>query len=339
MTPQPRKAIITGVTGQDGSYLAENLLAAGFDVWGILRRSSNRNFENIQHLTAGTASHPHFGLAIADLTDPVSIRGVLTRVKPDYIYNLAAMSFVGASWEQPVLTTEVNTVAVVSLLEAIRDICPEAHVYQASTSEMFGNSPGPQNERTPMIPRSPYGVSKLAAHRMAQVYRESHNLWVTCGILFNHESPRRGMEFVSRKVAHGVVQIAAGKQTALHLGNLSARRDWGYAPDYVEAMRLMMERDIPDDFVIGTGISHTVRDLVELAFETVNIRDWEAHCIGGEPNQMRPAEVYNLVADAGKAHEILDWQPKANFESLICTMVMAECERENWYPVRGSRWG
>jgi GDPmannose 4,6-dehydratase len=339
MTPQPPKAVITGVTGQDGSYLAENLLAAGFEVWGILRRSSNRNFENIQHLTVGAASHPHFGLAIADLTDPVSIRSVLARVKPDYIYNLAAMSFVGASWEQPVLTFEVNTLGFLNLLEAVRDTCPEAHVYQASTSEMFGNSPGPQNEQTPMIPRSPYGVSKLAAHRMAQVYRASHSLWVTCGILFNHESPRRGMEFVSRKVAHGVVQIAAGKQTHLHLGNLSARRDWGYATDYVQAMRLMMERDIPDDFVIGTGVSHTVWELVELAFELVGIRDWEPHCIGGELLQMRPAEVYNLVADAGKAREVLGWEPTVNFETLVGTMVMAECEREKWYPVRGSCQG
>jgi GDPmannose 4,6-dehydratase len=336
MTPQPPKAVITGVTGQDGSYLAENLLAAGFEVWGILRRSSNRSFENIQHLTVGSAGHPHFGLAIADLTDPVSIRSVLARVKPDYIYNLAAMSFVGASWEQPVLTFEVNTLGFLNLLEAVRDTCPEAHVYQASTSEMFGNSPGPQNEQTPMIPRSPYGVSKLAAHRMAQVYRASHSLWVTCGILFNHESPRRGMEFVSRKVAHGVVQIAAGKQTHLHLGNLSARRDWGYATDYVQAMRLMMERDIPDDFVIGTGVSHTVREMVELAFEIVGIRDWEPHCIGGELLQMRPAEVYNLVADAGKAREVLGWEWKTNFATLVGSMVMAECARENWYPVRGS---
>lgn len=337
MTPQPPKAIITGVTGQDGSYLADNLLAAGFEVWGILRRSSNRSFENIAHLPLAPLSRFH--LRVADLTDPVSVRTVLAGVRPDYVYNLAAMSFVGASWEQPVLTTEVNTVGVVNLLEAVRDVCPEAHVYQASTSEMFGNSLGPQNERTAMIPRSPYGVSKLAAHCMAHVYRESHGMWVTCGILFNHESPRRGMEFVSRKVAHGVVQIAAGKQTILHLGNLSARRDWGYAPDYVQAMRLMMERDIPDDFVIGTGVSRTVRDLVELAFELVGIRDWEPQCIGGELSQMRPAEVYNLVADAGKAREVLAWEPKTNFETLVGTMVMAECARENWYPVRGSCQG
>lgn len=315
------KALITGVTGQDGSYLAELLLEKGYQVTGMVRRTSVPRYKNIEHLIK--SENPNFYIIRGDMTDAISLRRVLEAIKPDEVYNLAAMSFVGASWEQPVLTNNVNYIGFLNLLEACRDmdaLMPK--VYQASTSEMFGNQLAPQSELTPMTPRSPYGVSKLAAHRMAQVFRESFGMFVACGILFNHESPRRGLEFVTRKISSTVAAIFHGKERHLTLGDLDARRDWGYAPDYVRAMWMMLQRDEPDDFVIGTGTNHSVGDFASRAFKVVGL-DWRDYVKTDERFE-RPADVYNLRADATKAFSEMGWVPKIGFPSLVEIMVKAD---------------
>lgn len=313
-------AIITGITGQDGSYLAEHLLAQGYEVIGMVRRSSTVTFERIKHIQDDII------IIQGDLHDQSSLVDIIERYSPDEVYNLAAQSFVPTSWNQPVLTGEVTALGVTRLLEAIRLVNPKSRFYQASSSEMFGKvREVPQNENTPFYPRSPYGVAKVYAHWITVNYRESYDLYAVSGILFNHESPRRGLEFVTRKISYGVARIKLGLATELRLGNLDARRDWGYAGDYVEAMRLMLQGGTPDDFVIGTGETHSVREFCELAFSHVGL-DYEEYVIQ-DPRFYRPAEVDLLVADPGKAGEELGWQPKIGFEELIHIMVDADLKR------------
>jgi GDPmannose 4,6-dehydratase len=315
-----RTALITGVTGQDGSYLAEFLLGQGYRVVGIVRRASTENFERIAHL------RERIDLLQADLLDELSLIDALRRVRPTEIYNLAAQSFVPTSWVQPVLTAEFDAVGVTRLLEAMRLAAPEARYYQASSSEMFGKvRETPQRETTPFYPRSPYGVAKVYGHFITVNYRESYDLFACSGILFNHESPRRGLEFVTRKVADGVARITRGLATELRLGNLDARRDWGFAGDYVEAMWRMLQQPAPDDYVIATGASHSVRELVEVAFGCVGL-DWRAH-VREDPALLRPAEVEHLVGDASKAHRALGWAPRVSFAELVEMMVRADLER------------
>ena len=299
---RPRRALITGITGQDGSYLAEHLLAKGYEVTGMVRRSSVEKFERIEHLRS------RIKIVQGDLLDQYSLSTIIKRHAPTEVYNLAAQSFVPTSWEQPVLTTEFTAVGVTRLLEAIRDIDPSIRFYQASSSEMFGKVQAvPQNEDTPFYPRSPYGVSKVYGHWITVNYRESFGLFACSGILFNHESPRRGLEFVTRKVTDGVARIKLGLTDRLTLGNLDAKRDWGFAGDYVEAMWLMLQQDEPDDFVISTGETHSVRDMVEVAFDRVGL-DWTAH-VEIDPALVRPAEVDLLVGDSSKAKHKLGWSP------------------------------
>lgn len=313
-------AIITGITGQDGSYLAEYLLTQGYEVIGMVRRSSTVTFERIKHIQDDII------IIQGDLHDQSSLVDIIERYSPDEVYNLAAQSFVPTSWNQPVLTGEVTALGVTRLLEAIRLVNPKSRFYQASSSEMFGKvREVPQNENTPFYPRSPYGVAKVYAHWITINYRESYDLYAVSGILFNHESPRRGLEFVTRKISYGVARIKLGLATELRLGNLDARRDWGYAGDYVEAMRLMLQGGTPDDFVIGTGETHSVREFCELAFSHVGL-DYEEYVIQ-DPRFYRPAEVDLLVADPGKAGEELGWQPKIGFEELIQIMVDADLKR------------
>lgn len=313
-------AIITGITGQDGSYLAEYLLTQGYEVIGMVRRSSTVTFERIKHIQDDII------IIQGDLHDQSSLVDIIERYRPDEVYNLAAQSFVPTSWNQPVLTGEVTALGVTRLLEAIRLVNPKSRFYQASSSEMFGKvREVPQNENTPFYPRSPYGVAKVYAHWITVNYRESYDLYAVSGILFNHESPRRGLEFVTRKISYGVARIKLGLATELRLGNLNARRDWGYAGDYVEAMRLMLQGGTPDDFVIGTGETHSVREFCELAFSHVGL-DYEEYVIQ-DPRFYRPAEVDLLVADPGKAGEELGWQPKIGFEELIHIMVDADLKR------------
>ncbi len=313
-------ALITGITGQDGSYLAEFLLEQGYQVVGLVRRSSNPNYSRIEHLL------DKIELAQGDLTDLPSLMAVVEKYRPDEVYNLAAQSFVPASWEQPLLTTDVNAVGVTRLLEAIRRVHPTARFYQASTSEMFAQvREMPQNEQTPFHPRSPYGVSKVYGHWITVNYRESYGLFAVSGILFNHESPRRGLHFVTRKVTHGVARIKLGLANELRLGNLDAKRDWGYTGDYVRAMWLMLQQDEPEDFVIGTGEAHSVRELCEVAFSHVGLdyRDF----VVVDPKFFRPAEVNILLADPSKARAKLGWQPRVSFEELIRMMVEADLDR------------
>lgn len=313
-------AIITGITGQDGSYLAEYLLTQGYEVIGMVRRSSTVTFERIKHIQDDII------IIQGDLHDQSSLVDIIERYRPDEVYNLAAQSFVPTSWNQPVLTGEVTALGATRLLEAIRLVNPKSRFYQASSSEMFGKvREVPQNENTPFYPRSPYGVAKVYAHWITVNYRESYDLYAVSGILFNHESPRRGLEFVTRKISYGVARIKLGLATELRLGNLDARRDWGYAGDYVEAMRLMLQGGTPDDFVIGTGETHSVREFCELAFSHVGL-DYEEYVIQ-DPRFYRPAEVDLLVADPGKAGEELGWQPKIGFEELIHIMVDADLKR------------
>jgi len=314
------KALITGCTGQDGSYLAELLLEKGYHVTGMVRRTSAPRHNNIAHLING--DNPNFVLVDGDMTDAISLRRVLEKVSPDEVYNLAAMSFVGASWDQPVLTNEVNYIGFLNLLEACRDMDQRPRVYQASTSEMFGNVPAPQDYLSPMMPMSPYGVSKLAAHRMARVFRESFDMFISCGILFNHESPRRGLEFVTRKISAGVAAIYHGKESKLMLGDLSARRDWGYAGDYVKAMWLMLQEEVPDDFVVGTGVNHSVQDFVHTAFNYMGL-DWKKYVLS-DKRFLRPTEVKDLRAYPIRANSILGWQPTMGFTNLVILMVEAD---------------
>jgi GDPmannose 4,6-dehydratase len=315
-----RRALITGITGQDGSFLAELLLQKGYEVHGMVRRLSSENYSRIE------AIRDRLRLHNGDLLDERSLVNVLKASQPDEIYNLAAMSFVPASWSQPTLTAEFTAVAVMRILEAMREVCPEARFYQASSSEMFGKvQETPQNEKTPFYPRSPYGVSKAFGHFITVNYRESYGLYACSGILFNHESERRGLEFVSRKVSHQVAAIKLGMAQEIRLGNLDARRDWGYAPDYVEAMWLMLQHGEAEDFVVGTGKDHSVRDLVEIAFDHAGL-DPADHVVQ-DPQLLRPAEVDRLVADGSRAREVLGWEPKTDFEQMVRLMVDADVSR------------
>jgi GDPmannose 4,6-dehydratase len=312
-------ALITGITGQDGSYLAELLLEKGYDVHGMVRRASTEKFDRIEHLRDRITLHQ------ADLLDHRSLVDALRAAKPDEVYNLAAMSFVAVSWIQPTLTAEFTGVGVTRMLEAVREVCPEARFYQASSSEMFGKVlETPQTEKTPFYPRSPYGVAKVYGHHITVNYRESYDLFATSGILFNHESPRRGLEFVTRKITWHAAAIKHGLRDELALGNLDAKRDWGYAKDYVEAMWLMLQHDAPDDFVIATGETNTVRRCVEIAFDEAGL-DWQKY-VRLDPQFLRPAEVDLLVGDPSKAKQLLGWEPKTTFEELIRLMVRADLE-------------
>jgi GDPmannose 4,6-dehydratase len=314
---QMKKALITGVTGQDGSYLAEFLLEQGYDVVGMIRRSSTVNFERIKHI------QDRITLVPGDLMDEVSLIGILREHRPSEVYNLAAQSFVQTSWSQPVFTGEVTALGVTRILDAIRIVDPEIRFYQASSSEMFGKVQAvPQREDTPFYPRSPYGVAKVYGHWITVNYRESYNLFGCSGILFNHGSPRRGLEFVERKITHGVAQIKLGLAKELRLGNLDAQRDWGYARDYVKAQWMMLQQDRPDDYVIATGQTHSVRRCCEVAFGHVGL-DYTDYVVQDE-RFMRPAEVDLLVGDASKAKEVLGWRPETSFEDLVSMMVDAD---------------
>jgi len=315
-----RRVIITGITGQDGSYLAELLLEKGYEVYGMVRRSSAPNLWRIQHLLDRITLKP------ADLLDQLSLIRLIDDVRPRELYNLAAMSFVPASWDQPMLTGEYNSQGVTRLLDAVRRVDPSIRFYQASSSEMFGKvRETPQRETTPFYPRSPYGVSKVFAHYITVNYRESYNLFAVSGMLFNHESPRRGLEFVTRKVTDGVARIKRGMADTLSIGNLDAQRDWGFAGDYVRAMWLMLQQDEPDDYVIATGVSHSVRQLIEIAFAHVGL-DWQKH-VRVDPALLRPAEVEHLRGDSSKARGVLGWSPQVSFEQLVKLMVDADLAR------------
>ena len=317
----PKTALVTGATGQDGSFLAELLLSKGYTVYGLVRRLSSPNVANIRHIM------DQIHLLDGDLTDQTSILIALKESNPDELYNLAAQSFVQTSFRQPVLTADVNGLGVIRLLEAAKEVVPDARIYQASTSELFGLvKESPQNEDTPFHPRSPYGVSKLFAYWACVNYREAYDMHVSNGILYNHESTRRGLEFVTRKISHGVAMIAKGKAKSIELGNLDPKRDWGHAPEYVEAMWRMLQQPKPDDYVIATGESHTVREFVELAFREVGIEKWEKY-VRTDPKHLRPAEVYTLCGDASKAKRVLGWKAKTKMPQLVKIMVKADLER------------
>ncbi|MFH0953841.1 MAG: GDP-mannose 4,6-dehydratase [Verrucomicrobiota bacterium] len=314
------RALITGVTGQDGSYLADLLLEKGYKVYGMVRRSSTETFERIAHIC------DRIKFVQADLLDHLSLIEMLEEVRPDEIYNLAAMSFVPTSWSQPVLTGEFTALGVTRVLEAMRMVCPKARFYQASSSEMFGMVREiPQNEKTPFHPRSPYGVAKVYGHHITVNYRESYGLFALSGILFNHESPRRGKEFVTRKITDGVARIKAGLARKLPMGNIEAKRDWGFAGDYVRAMWMMLQQKHPDDYVIATGTNHSVKEFLQKAFRYVGLH-WEDYVVI-DPHLMRPAEVDHLLGDASKARKKLGWKPKVDFEKLVHMMVEADLKR------------
>lgn len=320
------KALITGVTGQDGSYLAEFLLEKGYTVYGMVRRASTENFERINHIK------DQIELVQADLLDELSLIKTLETVQPDEIYNLAAMSFVPTSWSQPVLTGEFTAIGVSRLLEAIRHVCPKAKFYQASSSEMYGKvQEVPQTEKTPFYPRSPYAVSKVYGHYITVNYRESYDLFAVSGILFNHESPRRGKEFVTRKITDHAARIKLGFEKQLPLGNIYSERDWGYAGDYVRAMWLMLQQDQPEDYVIATGRSHSVKQFLEAAFSAIDL-NWQDYVVQDQ-RFMRPAEVDHLIGDSSKAERMLGWKPEVDFDGLVRMMVEADMER--WSAVKG----
>ncbi len=315
-------ALITGITGQDGSYLAEFLLEKGYKVYGMTRRTSTTNIDRIKQI------EDKIELVQGDLLDQHSITTIINEIKPDEVYNLAAQSFVPTSWNQPVLTGEFTALGVTRVLEAIRLVKPDTKVYQASSSEMFGKVvETPQSEKTPFYPRSPYGVAKAYGHWITVNYRESYNIFAVAGILFNHESPRRGLEFVTRKISHSVARISLKKQDKIHLGNIEAQRDWGFAGDYVEAMWLMLQQEKPVDFVIGTGETHSVREFLEIAFAVVGIKDWKKYIVQDKAF-MRPAEVDQLIADPTKAKKILKWEPKVSFDKLVEMMVKEDIKLE-----------
>ncbi|HME73835.1 MAG TPA: GDP-mannose 4,6-dehydratase [Myxococcota bacterium] len=323
-----RTALITGITGQDGSYLAECLLAKGYRVFGMTRRSSTENLDRL------TACIENIELHSGDLLDQSSLTELLQEVRPHEVYNLAAQSFVPTSWKQPVLTAEFTAVGVTRMLEAIRAVDSSIRFYQASSSEMFGRvRETPQTEQTPFYPRSPYGVAKLYGHWITVNYRESYGLFACSGILFNHESPRRGLEFVTRKVSDGVARIKLGLAKELRMGNLDAKRDWGFAGDYVEAMWLMLQQSAPDDYVVATGECHSVQELCEVAFEHVGL-DWRDHVVE-DPRFVRPAEVDLLLGNAAKARKVLGWKPRTSFRALVATMVESDVER--WRCLRRGR--
>jgi GDPmannose 4,6-dehydratase len=314
-----KRALITGITGQDGGYLAEFLLSKGYDAVGIVRRTSTINFERIRHI------QDKITLAQGDLLDQVSLINLLQEFEPEEVFNLAAQSFVPTSFQQPVLTGEVTGLGVTRMLDAIRTVNKNIRFYQASSSEMFGKvQQVPQNEKTPFYPRSPYGVAKLYGHWMTVNYRESYGLFAVSGILFNHGSPRRGLEFVERKVSHGAARIKLGLATELRLGNLEARRDWGYAGDYVRAMWLMLQQEQPDDYVVGSGETHSVRELCEVAFGALDL-DWQEYVVI-DPKFYRPAEVDLLVSDPGKARRVLGWEATVSFRDLVGMMVEADMD-------------
>ena len=314
-----KTALITGITGQDGSYLAEFLLKKGYKVYGVVRRSSSVTVERLEGILDDITLLP------GDLLDQNSLMSALKTSRPDEVYNLAAQSFVATSWSQPDLTGEFTALGVMRMLEAIRTVKPDTKFYQASSSEMFGSAPPPQLESTPFHPRSPYGVSKVYGHHITVNYRESFDMFACSGILFNHESPRRGLEFVTRKVTNAAARIKLGHQDILKMGNVDAERDWGYAADYVEAMWMMLQQDKPDDFVVATGVSHTVRDLLENAFACVGL-DYRKH-VAMDAALLRPAEVNSLRGDASKARKVLGWAPKTSFEQLIEMMVNEDLRR------------
>lgn len=318
-----KRALITGITGMDGSHLADFLLEKGYEVYGMERRNSGKNRDNTEHLEA----NPNFQYLQGDLTDQNSLRRCLVASKPDEVYNLGAQSFVGESWNSPEHTSEVTGLGALRMLEAIREYDKSIRFYQASSSEMFGKvQETPQTEKTPFYPRSPYGVAKLLAHWTTVNYRESYDMYACSGILFNHESERRGFEFVTRKITDGVAKIALGKADHISLGNLDAERDWGYAPDYVEAMWMMLQQDQPKDLVISTGTVHSVRDFLQAAFKAVGIDDWKDY-IKVNPKFMRPAEVNYLRGDSTEARVTLGWKPKVDFEELVERMVVNDLRR------------
>lgn len=318
-----KKALITGISGQDGSYLAEFLLDKGYEVYGFVRRLSTPNVDKYHHIK------DKITVLSGDLLDQGSMVDALVEAKPDEVYNLAAQSFVAASWKQPVLTGEFTALAVTRMLEAIRQVNKNIKFYQASSSEMFGKvTEVPQKETTRFYPRSPYGVSKVYGHYTTVNYRESYGMFAVSGILFNHESPRRGLEFVTRKISNAVARIHLGKQEKLELGSLEPKRDWGYAGDYVKAMWLMMQQEKADDYVVGTGENHSVKEFVELAFEAVGIKNWEDYVVANVTSHVRPAEVDQLIADTTKAREVLGWKPTVTFPKLVEMMVKADIELE-----------
>ncbi len=320
-----KKAFITGITGQDGSYLAELLLEKGYKVYGLTRRTSTQNYARISHLMHDS----NLELISGDLIDQHSLTYAIKDIQPDEVYNLAAQSFVQASWDQPVLTGEFTALGVVRVLEALRLACPEAKFYQASSSEMFGKVlQVPQTEETPFYPRSPYGVAKVYGHWITVNYRESFQMFAVSGILFNHESPRRGLEFVTRKIANAVARIKLGKQKKIELGNLESKRDWGYAKDYVEAMWMMLQEENPEDYVIATGETHSVKEFLQIACGVAGIADWET-VYAHNPKYDRPAEVDLLIGDPSKARKRLGWKPTVSFEQLVALMVEAEIELES----------
>lgn len=315
-----KKALITGITGQDGSYLAEFLLSQGYEVYGMVRRTSTVRYERIRHI------QDDITLVQGDLSDQTSLNRAIADVMPDEVYNLAAQSFVPTSWNQPAFTGDVTAIGVTRMLEAVHTIKPDARFYQASSSEMFGKVREKlQNEDTPFYPRSPYGVAKVYGHWITVNYRESYDLYAVSGILFNHESPRRGLEFVTRKVTYNAAKIKLGMADELRMGNLEAQRDWGYAPDYVQAMWLMLQQDNADDYVVATGKTHTVQRLLEVAFDCIDL-DWKNYYVQ-DPQFMRPAEVDLLIGDPAKAHAKLGWEPEVSFEEMIQIMVEADIER------------
>ena len=317
---QPKKALITGITGQDGSYLADFLLSKGYTVYGMVRRASTENFERIEHIRS------KIQLVQADLLDQLSIIEIIEETQPEEIYNLASQSFVPTSWSQPTLTGEFTALGVTKMLEAIKLVNRKIRFYQASSSEMFGRvREVPQNENTAFYPRSPYGVAKVYGHFITVNYRESYDMFCVSGILFNHESPRRGLEFVTRKISDGAARIKLGLGKELRLGNLDASRDWGFAGDYVVAMWMMLQQDNPEDFVVATGEAHAVRDFCQLAFDRVGL-NWEEYVVSDE-KYFRPAEVHQLLGDSSKARQKLGWKPKVTFESLVQMMVDSDLKR------------
>jgi GDPmannose 4,6-dehydratase len=318
-----KSALITGITGQDGSYLAELLLEKGYKVYGLVRRLSTPNTENIRHLL------DKIELISGDLLDQKSLDDAVYEAQPDEVYNLAAQSFVKTSWNQAVLTGEYTALGVTRMLEAVKTVNKKAKFYQASSSEMFGKvTETPQKETTRFYPRSPYGVAKVYGHYITVNYRESYDLFACSGILFNHESPRRGIEFVTRKISHAVARISLGKQKKLELGNLDSKRDWGYAGDYVEAMWKMLQQDSPDDYVVATGETHSIAEFVEEAFKVIGIEKWQDYVEANNPKFMRPAEVDFLIGDYSKAKKVLGWEPKTSFKQLVQMMVKADIESE-----------
>jgi len=321
-----KRVLITGITGQDGAYLAKFLLNKGYKIFGLYRRSVNRIFDNLEYL----GIEGEVELIEGDLTDEASLINAVKRIYPNEVYNLAAQSFVGTSWDQPIITSEINAMGTLKLLNAVKIFCPTAKFYQASTSEMFGNanSSGIQDEETPFHPRSPYAISKLFAYWAAINYRESYSMFCANGILFNHESPIRGKEFVSRKITDGVARIKLGLADEIRLGNLDSKRDWGFAGDYVEAMWLMLQQDNPDDFIISTGKTHSIEDFLNLAFKHVGIDNWSSY-VKIDPRFQRPAELFVLRGENSKAKKVLGWEPKVSFEELVKMMVEADLKRLN----------